>query len=749
MKLHLPVLLRAALLSAFVVSSQGFAGDYQNGSLVKENQTGTIYNDYSGSFALNSYEALTFRNNVSVIYGQGSVSLLGNGDVLFQGNQSKWDGPSISAGTGVYLKDNKSLAFSGNIFNDPNVSWIRGGGAISLYSPNSRVNFEVSGNDSVLFSGNRSTGSGGAIYIYGSGQPTFNNNGTVRFENNALTGGNGGMGGGLFSWSYAIFESNDNVEFVGNTADGATCYSGALYARAGVDITGTTGQVLFDGNSAGKIAGAFASGYWFNIEKNGDVVFSNNTTLGEGAAVYVTLDYYPSTTKYLLSADYGNVTFKDNFQNTGNSGANKSRMGLVGTVYKEAFNQVDFEMRAAAGKSIFFYDPFYFTRYSDAEGPGNSSLKVHMNSMAGYSGNIVVSGQYNEGRVLDSYIAGAAELYEGSLSIVDKGRLSMRDVWSSTYGSGHQVKDTYFDFRAWGGSVLEMRRDGAMVAKTAQFDSRTILRTGSGASLAAASVNMQSGITFDIAPFLNTNVEASGLTVTTESWSLGGHLFLSNNLDFNGDSRWATNQNYLLMTDANGSRNGQTFSDILIYGLGTNVIGDGYAYQGTWSFSWNGNDLYAHWTVNAPVGAELWWDGEGAGHGNGIGVWNQVSTNKVWNKDMPDGVDWAFQDLDVVHFTRSGDVTIKGLVSVNGNVKPSGIIEVAFNGGNGDLLWHGDGSIVGNASIEKYGTGKLVIRTENSFSGGTKLYGGTIRARYRWRDDLRRFARSGRTRRRE
>lgn len=70
MKLHLPVLLRAALLSAFVVSSQGFAGDYQNGSLVKENQTGTIYNDYSGSFALNSYEALTFRNNVSVIYGQ-------------------------------------------------------------------------------------------------------------------------------------------------------------------------------------------------------------------------------------------------------------------------------------------------------------------------------------------------------------------------------------------------------------------------------------------------------------------------------------------------------------------------------------------------------------------------------------------------------------------------------------------------------------------------------------------------------
>lgn len=727
MKLHLPVLLRAALLSAFVVSSQGFAGDYQNGSLVKENQTGTIYNDYSGSFALNSYEALTFHNNVSVIYGQGSVSLLGNGDVLFQGNQSKWDGPAISAGTGVYLKDNKSLAFSGNIFNDPNVSWIRGGGAISLYSPNSRVNFEVSGNDSVLFSGNRSTGSGGAIYIYGSGQPTFNNNGTVRFENNALTGGNGGMGGGLFSWSYAIFEGNDNVEFVGNTADGATCYSGALYARAGVDITGTTGQVLFDGNSAGKIAGAFASGYWFNIEKNGDVVFSNNTTLGEGAAVYVTLDYYPSTTKYLLSADYGNVTFKDNFQNTGNGGANKSRMGLVGTVYKEAFNQVDFEMRAAAGKSIFFYDPFYFTRYSDAEGPGNSSLKVHMNSMAGYSGNIVVSGQYNEGRVLDSYIAGAAELYEGSLSIVDKGRLSMRDVWSSTYGSGHQVKDTYFDFRAWGGSVLEMRRDGAMVAKTAQFDSRTILRTGSGASLAAASVNMQSGITFDIAPFLNTNVEASGLTVTTESWSLGGHLFLSNNLDFNGDSRWATNQNYLLMTDANGSRNGQTFSDILIYGLGTNVIGDGYAYQGTWSFSWNGNDLYAHWTVNAPVGAELWWDGEGAGHGNGIGVWNQVSTNKVWNKDMPDGVDWAFQDLDVVHFTRSGDVTIKGLVSVNGNVKPSGIIEVAFNGGNGDLLWHGDGSIVGNASIEKYGTGKLVIRTENSFSGGTKLYGGTIR----------------------
>ncbi len=259
------------------------------------------------------------------------------------------------------------------------------------------------------------------------------------------------------------------------------------------------------------------------------------------------------------------------------------------------------------------------------------------------------------------------------------------------------------------------------------FVMRTTLRTGSGASLTANSVEMKNGITFDIAPFLDRDVESSGLTVTANSWTLDGYLLLSNNLDFNGDSRWATNQNYLLMTDANGSRNGQTFSEIMIDGLYTNVIGDGYAYQGSWSFSWNGNDLYAHWTVNAPVGAELWWDGEGVGHGNGIGVWNQVSTNKVWNKDMPDGVDWAFQDLDVVHFTRSGDVTIKGLVSVNGNVKPSGIIEVAFNDGNGDLLWHGDGSIVGNASIEKYGTGKLVIRTENSFSGGTKMYGGTIR----------------------
>ena len=91
--------------------------------------------------------------------------------------------------------------------------------------------------------------------------------------------------------------------------------------------------------------------------------------------------------------------------------------------------------------------------------------------------------------------------------------------------------------------------------------------------------------------------------------------------------------------------------------------------------------------------------------------------------DFPKGGTWVndgriYSDGDNVTFTDSGKVT------VSGTVKP-GRVTVQ---GSGSTTWSGNGSVAGNAALVKTGSGKLTINTANSFSGGTGITQGTLRA---------------------
>ncbi len=762
MKLRLPVLLRAALL-AVVAFSPVYAETLEVRDVNKPGDTASYFYSDKGGFALTSYESILFDNNAALfgvvrvenfLYGTTmGISLKGNGDITFSSNQSlatanRWGlfgGGALSANADfIELTGNRDLYFTGNKALGSTATTGGDGGAILLESISYGGRLDIKDNRDVVFSGNEAAGQGGAIHVSSSGTAVFANvsgNRNVLFENNkALTkginAGNGGNGGAIYVKSgYAVIEGNDSVIFRGNQAANA---GAGIYSLAGLSITGN-GSVEFSGNKSATAGSALSSGMWMEIQGNGNVTFKDNETSGEGSALYFamleTVSGQPALN--LLSADGGDILFDGNLQNKGL--ANESRLGMVGVVARFAdlpsrdqasdsnkVNDVTMRMRAADGKSVTFYDALYLAKYSQSDADkGTSSLSVELNKGAGYTGNIVLSGEKNGGKVLESLVSGDVSLYQGTLVVKDKAHLALVDTYTGTYGYGGYTKtDSRRDFYSYDSSVLEMTGAGAMTAGKFDVTTHTVLRTGSGATLDANKVNMSQGVTFDINPFLDS--ADSGLSITANSWLLNGNIRLSDTLDYN-DSRWSQDQRFLLIVDAAGSRGQANFSGIVSNATDSSYIGEGYSNKGSWSYEWVDGSLYAVWEREVNARGELWWDGEGAGAGNGVGTWNQMADNKVWNLDRVDGVDFDFQDMDIVHFARSGVVNIEGNIEVRGNVKPGGVIDVSFNSGKGELIWQGTGSIVGRASMEKYGSGVLVILTENSFSGGTDMYGGVIR----------------------
>lgn len=832
MKLRLPILLQAALLSALAFVSQP-AQAYGNSSFDKQGGTassgGGIYSS-SASYELLDYESILFslnkatgympngnggaiavdnltysnnfgillNNNGSILFSENTanryggalyvydgrigIQLNGNQSVSFQKNTAQTAGGAIASDTNggaLELKNNGDITF----FQNSSTSSTGNGGAIYLGSASGKLDIsgntgtvkfegntanmggaifnessydaiELTENKDLIFTGNTSSGHGGAIHNSTRSRAIVSiigNTGIVKFENNRSTGTwNNGLnynGGAIYVGnSYADLSDNKEVVFSGNETKGA---AGGIYAYAGLVISGN-GSVLFSGNKGGWGASALAGGgLWMDISGNGEVRFEGNLVEKQGAALYTALRKGTNVDSFhRLSADEGNITFDGNLQNTNNGNMEVSRLGVEGVIdagYDKArfILQAKGDLGSEEAKSIYFYDAVLFSKYVNGEGSdGGSSLTVDLNPIVGYGGNIVFSGEKNGGKELVSHISGDVNLYGGTLKIQDKAHLFLHDVHTTAFGGGGFTETNIKrNFAAYGGAVLEMTRNGRITAGDVSFDQHSVLRTETGTSLNVDSIVFNNGITFDIAPFLGTSGSVSGtdgngkpvngtsgLNVSAGSWDITGMgtIHLSDTLNFNADDRWASNQRFLLLVDTDGSRGEADFDQIISNLTGSNVIGSGYAYKGEWTYEWVGNSLYAVWEREKPARGELWWDGEGAGSGNGLGVWNQDPDNKVWNLNAPDGIDFDFQDYDIVHFTRSGVVDINGFVEV-GKVRPGGVIQVHFDDGKGELFWQGIGSIVGSASMEKYGTGVLVIRTNNTFSGGTQMYGGTIR----------------------
>ncbi len=105
--------------------------------------------------------------------------------------------------------------------------------------------------------------------------------------------------------------------------------------------------------------------------------------------------------------------------------------------------------------------------------------------------------------------------------------------------------------------------------------------------------------------------------------------------------------------------------------------------------------------------------------------WDGTSTNSTW--DLVINETFKTSDSQTTYFTTNDDVIMDNsasnkIVSIEGEVVPNSI----HINSSEEYKFVGDGSITGNTSLTKSGTGKLIIENINSFDGKVEIKGGVI-----------------------
>lgn len=459
---------------------------------------------------------VSFSNNFSI--RGGAIYVSNTSKSTFSEGEERVSFKGI--GQGVYFENNRTV-YTGT------------GAAISIdarSNGNSIIEFEDIGGP-VVFDGNISENShGGAISI-------FNTESSARFSISDVTG---------------------DVRFTNNTANGA---GGAilLVSSTLVDfsISGITGDVIFDGNKA--------------VSDN-----ANQEDAHYGGAIYAQTDE-GGMINMLLSADGGNITFRNNTHQDGLPNA----MLLTGST--------DVELRAAAGRTVEFYDPVDIQN----DTPETGSNVLNINKESGYTGAVVFSTGATAGDYTNK-VAGDINVYRGALKLE-------RGVTLGAAGDPEaETPVAQADFYMYGGvldisgsaehgvSTLNAVTIDFTAADASSADAR-ILKGGSHSVLNAQTIDMSEGIHIDLGYYL-ANGAHDGVKTIAELFITGGVITICDDDGFYDGSSWSSNQTFALF-DASEATVIGAFDGIISMTSGLDVVDD----KGQWSLEWRGDTLYADW----------------------------------------------------------------------------------------------------------------------------------------------------------
>ena len=588
-----------------------------------------------------------------------------------------------------------------------NKSRTSNGGA--LYSAAGTINLRDYG--SVTFSGNYLTSyycNGGAIYA-GSGILNIADNGDISFtQNRAAPNYNSSdynaascdyysNGGAIYTISGTLnLTDNGNIDFTKNHASSSASSSttsargGAIYVGNGTLNIRGNGDVSFSENytSADSFYGYSSAGAGaiyvengrLDLSGNGHVSFSGNYTTTWGSSIHGGAIYLGQ--KSILSIK-GNasVTFRNNYEEDDNSCRLRSIYSLFNTV----------ELCAEEGQHITFYDSVYviaanqgdvsFNKaYEDADGVTHHGL-----------GDIVFSGKYVEVDLKNrnkNYTQQeltnslTSEVYYTMTNLYG-GRLRVEDgAIYKGYGITAEV-DSAATVRLQGGTL-----DHAGYALT--FNAGTTLEAQGVNSITATSLDLLDGsaLTFTLG---ETNLTTAAVTLTG-TFNQGGAL----TINLADDGSMEATKKYALLTMASGSRPASwDKTKVTVNGLDA----------ATSDLSWSKGTLYL--TAPLPELTTATWTGAQSM------VWD--TTAKNWTQD---GITYAYKDgVDVIF----GD-TGAGTVTLAGNLAPNSVLVDSSS----NYTWSGDGSLTGDMTLTKSGTGSLTISTANTYTGGTILNAGTL-----------------------
>lgn len=483
--------------------------------------------------------ALTFTNNSvrtnedesasgGAIYASGGASFSNTGAISFSGNSAMTHGGAIHTGgtTGslTFTDIAENISFTGNTAGE-------NGGAIN----NDYEAVEWSNVGHVTFSGNiAEAGAGGAIWsggdvtvntassfsmtgnearggsgggIYSDGNVTFSGVGSLTFSDNHAYS----SGGAISAYGDITISDSGSAAFSGNTA-----YEGGALDAYNVSISGNTGTVLFEDNSAENAGGAInvqAGGSVSLTADQADIIFRGNTI--QDGSVYNAIHFNDGSTGSFNAGDNRQILFEDGLSSQDESVA-------------------DISVNDAAGSGG-----------TVAMSGANSQSDIRANTTV-YGGTFAVTG-------------GATYGYHSADWSTEEARTSFT-VSGGTLHIGEQATLNAADVRLEDGTQLSVTGTGVLNADTLTLGNNvSVIGTGEGSfSVTANVIDISNGITIDLS-----RGSVVGLELHADTLTLGGTLTLGDDLVDYTSSIWQSDQSYLVM-DASGVTNMDgSFSEIL------------------------------------------------------------------------------------------------------------------------------------------------------------------------------------------
>lgn len=466
------------------------------------------------------------------------------GDILFHDNHANGDaGGAIAAFNGA----EGTVSFShvtGSISFTENTAGLYQGGAIGT---NKNVTFDhIQGG--ILFSDNYAVSDGGAIFAYlknSSTETSFTNiGGGIEFSNNVSE-----KNGGAITTNKLIFSDvTGNILFADNRVVGNRSVGGAIYVENGMTIDQVHGDIAFLNNHAGYDGGAIylAVGSESTIRAmGGNILFSGNTCEDNGLDVPNAISMTSDATLTLLAEE---------------------------------------------GRTIRFNDPI--------TGGANTLINLNGDAHQATGGTIVFSSKH----------ANEANLPQGETESDEdyQKRLSHSRNYYAQYITQYGGTVSLEDFAVMEANILNLTNDSLLklgdntkllvTHLTREDSARLLISQGASVSLDVGDLDLTKGMDVNLSSFMAGNSSVCTFTLNNAaSLSLGGLIRLvdESGSAYSGSAYFAQDRSIAIMNDASSARGETDFEGI------TQSQTKSYGYQGTWSFAWENDTLFAQWKASA------------------------------------------------------------------------------------------------------------------------------------------------------
>ncbi len=346
-----------------------------------------------------TFEYNRAMGNGGAIAVGSKLAVIGNkAPVIFSLNFAE-QGGAVYAASGIPVTTQNTAAAGGGGGSSGTGSATTGSGNVVDFS-----DVVFSQNTSLLFSGNNAK-VGGAIYVYGNA--TFDSINSVVFKNNAASPelDSKGQGGAIYS-----IEDPQNTQTNTGTTGGADTYKGVSFSNIG--------SLVFEKNFAAECGGAIYTKQ-LSITNCGPVVFAGNVSYKKGGAICI-----QDGGSLVLSADYGDIIFSGNFVRDAGAGQNPPPQPPTPISNAISLGEgATVSLSAAEGRRIVFLDPIVGTGNTNTGGATTPvALKINepdaSKSGLPYTGDVVFSSG-------ESSIYQDVELTSGRLILRNGAKLSV------------------------------------------------------------------------------------------------------------------------------------------------------------------------------------------------------------------------------------------------------------------------------------------------------------------------------------